>query len=203
MYKQIIKRLLDLIFAIIAFVFFLPLILLITITLLVANKGEPFFVQRRVGVNEKIFKIYKFKTMNNLKTQTGELLPDAQRLTGIGRLLRQTSLDELPQLYNVLIGTMSFVGPRPLLTEYLPLYNKFQKQRHNVKPGITGWAQINGRNMLSWQDKFNYDVWYVKNLSFFLDFKILAQTILKVIQRKDINNHGNSTMEYFKGNDNL
>jgi undecaprenyl phosphate N,N'-diacetylbacillosamine 1-phosphate transferase len=202
-YKQIIKRLLDLIFAIIAFVFFLPLILLITITLLVANKGEPFFVQRRVGVNEKIFKIYKFKTMNNLKTQTGELLPDAQRLTGIGRLLRQTSLDELPQLYNVLIGTMSFVGPRPLLTEYLPLYNKFQKQRHNVKPGITGWAQINGRNMLSWQDKFNYDVWYVKNLSFFLDFKILAQTILKVIQRKDINNHGNSTMEYFKGNDNL
>jgi lipopolysaccharide/colanic/teichoic acid biosynthesis glycosyltransferase len=202
-YKHIIKRLLDLIFAIIALVFFLPLILLITITLLVANKGEPFFVQRRVGVNEKIFKIYKFKTMNNLKTQTGELLPDAQRLTGIGILLRQTSLDELPQLYNVLIGTMSFVGPRPLLTEYLPLYNKFQKQRHNVKPGITGWAQINGRNMLSWQDKFNYDVWYVKNLSFLIDFKILAQTILKVIQRKDINNDGNSTMEYFKGNDNL
>ena len=203
MYKQIIKRFLDLIFAIIALVFFLPLILLITITLLVANKGEPFFVQRRVGVNEKIFKIYKFKTMNNLKTQTGELLPDTQRLTGIGILLRQTSLDELPQLYNVLIGTMSFVGPRPLLTEYLPLYNKFQKQRHNVKPGITGWAQINGRNMLSWQDKFNYDVWYVKNLSFLIDFKILAQTILKVIQRKDINNDGNSTMEYFKGNDNL
>lgn len=203
MYKHIIKRLLDLIFAIIALVFFLPLILLITITLLVANKGEPFFVQRRVGVNEKIFKIYKFKTMNNLKTQAGELLPDAQRLTGIGILLRQTSLDELPQLYNVLIGTMSFVGPRPLLTEYLPLYNKFQKQRHNVKPGITGWAQINGRNMLSWQDKFNYDVWYVKNLSFLIDFKILAQTILKVIQRKDINNDGNSTMEYFKGNDNL
>lgn len=203
MYKHIIKRLLDLIFAIIALVFFLPLILLITITLLAANKGEPFFVQRRVGVNEKIFKIYKFKTMNNLKTQTGELLPDAQRLTGIGILLRQTSLDELPQLYNVLIGTMSFVGPRPLLTEYLPLYNKFQKQRHNVKPGITGWAQINGRNMLSWQDKFNYDVWYVKNLSFLIDFKILAQTILKVIQRKDINNDGNSTMEYFKGNDNL
>jgi lipopolysaccharide/colanic/teichoic acid biosynthesis glycosyltransferase len=202
-YKHIIKRLLDLIFAIIALVFFLPLILLITITLLAANKGEPFFVQRRVGVNEKIFKIYKFKTMNNLKTQTGELLPDAQRLTGIGILLRQTSLDELPQLYNVLIGTMSFVGPRPLLTEYLPLYNKFQKQRHNVKPGITGWAQINGRNMLSWQDKFNYDVWYVKNLSFLIDFKILAQTILKVIQRKDINNDGNSTMEYFKGNDNL
>jgi len=202
-YKHIIKRLLDLIFAIIALVFFLPLILLITITLLVANKGEPFFVQRRVGVNEKIFKIYKFKTMNNLKTQAGELLPDAQRLTGIGILLRQTSLDELPQLYNVLIGTMSFVGPRPLLTEYLPLYNKFQKQRHNVKPGITGWAQINGRNMLSWQDKFNYDVWYVKNLSFLIDFKILAQTILKVIQRKDINNDGNSTMEYFKGNDNL
>lgn len=203
MYKQIIKRLLDLIFAIITLVFFLPLILLITITLLVANKGEPFFVQRRVGENEKIFKIFKFKTMNNFKTQTGELLPDAQRLTGIGRLLRQTSLDELPQLYNVIIGTMSFVGPRPLLIEYLPLYNKFQKQRHKVKPGITGWAQINGRNMLSWQDKFNYDVWYVENLSFFLDFKILAQTILKVIQRKDINQDGNSTMEYFKGNDNL
>jgi len=202
-YKQIIKRLLDLILAIIALVFFLPLILLITITLLVANKGEPFFVQRRVGENEKIFKIFKFKTMNNLKTKTGELLPDAQRLTGIGRLLRQTSLDELPQLYNVLIGTMSFVGPRPLLTEYLPLYSKFQKQRHNVKPGITGWAQINGRNMLSWQDKFNFDVWYVKNLSFLLDFKILAQTILKVIQRKGINKDGNSTMEYFKGNDNL
>lgn len=203
MYKQIIKRLLDLILAIIALVFFLPLILLITITLLVANKGEPFFVQRRVGENEKIFKIFKFKTMNNLKTKTGELLPDAQRLTGIGRLLRQTSLDELPQLYNVLTGTMSFVGPRPLLTEYLPLYSKFQKQRHNVKPGITGWAQINGRNMLSWQDKFNFDVWYVKNLSFLLDFKILAQTILKVIQRKGINKDGNSTMEYFKGNDNL
>lgn len=203
MYKQIIKRILDLILAIIALVFFLPLILLITITLLVANKGEPFFVQRRVGENEKIFKIFKFKTMNNLKTKTGELLPDAQRLTGIGRLLRQTSLDELPQLYNVLIGTMSFVGPRPLLTEYLPLYSKFQKQRHNVKPGITGWAQINGRNMLSWQDKFNFDVWYVKNLSFLLDFKILAQTILKVIQRKGINKDGNSTMEYFKGNDNL
>lgn len=203
MYKQIIKRLLDLILAIIALVFFLPLILLITITLLVANKGEPFFVQRRVGENEKIFKIFKFKTMNNLKTKTGELFPDAQRLTGIGRLLRQTSLDELPQLYNVLIGTMSFVGPRPLLTEYLPLYSKFQKQRHNVKPGITGWAQINGRNMLSWQDKFNFDVWYVKNLSFLLDFKILAQTILKVIQRKGINKDGNSTMEYFKGNDNL
>lgn len=203
MYKQIIKRLLDLILAIIALVFFLPLILLITITLLVANKGEPFFVQRRVGENEKIFKIFKFKTMNNLKTKTGELFPDAQRLTGIGRLLRQTSLDELPQLYNVLTGTMSFVGPRPLLTEYLPLYSKFQKQRHNVKPGITGWAQINGRNMLSWQDKFNFDVWYVKNLSFLLDFKILAQTILKVIQRKGINKDGNSTMEYFKGNDNL
>ncbi len=203
MYKQIVKRLLDLIFAIITIVFFLPLILLITITLLVANKGEPFFVQRRVGENEKIFKIFKFKTMNNFKTQKGELLPDAQRLTMIGRLLRQTSLDELPQLYNVIIGTMSFVGPRPLLTEYLPLYNEFQKQRHKVKPGITGWAQINGRNTLSWQDKFNYDVWYVKNLSFFLDFKILAQTILKVIQRKDINQDGNSTMEYFKGNDNL
>lgn len=203
MYKQIIKRLLDLIFAIITIVFFLPLILLITITLLVANKGEPFFVQRRVGENEKIFKIFKFKTMNNFKTQTGELLPDAQRLTMIGRLLRQTSLDELPQLYNVIIGTMSFVGPRPLLTEYLPLYNEFQKQRHKVKPGITGWAQINGRNTLSWQDKFNYDVWYVKNLSFFLDFKILVQTILKVIQRKDINQDGNLTMEYFKGNDNL
>ena len=176
----------------------------IIVSLLIWNKmGSPIlFRQKRPGYKEKIFGIYKFRTMTNEKDEFGNLLPDDKRLVGIGKFIRSTSLDELPQLFNVLKGEMSFVGPRPLLEEYLPLYNEKQKRRHDVKPGITGWAQVNGRNAISWDQKFDYDVWYVDNQSFWLDIKILWLTFLKVVKRSDISSSTSSTMEKFTGSKN-
>lgn len=171
------------------------------IVLTLANGGSPFFLQKRPGKKGEIFTIVKFRTMTEKKDKLGNLLPDAERITSIGRLVRSTSLDELPQLLNVLKADMSFVGPRPLLPQYLSLYNDFQKQRHNVKPGITGWAQVNGRNAISWQQKFEYDVWYVNNISLVLDFKILFLTIKKVFVKEGISQKGQATTLYFKGND--
>jgi lipopolysaccharide/colanic/teichoic acid biosynthesis glycosyltransferase len=163
------------------------------------NHGQPFFIQKRVGLNNSIFYIVKFRTMNNLCSPEGTLLSDLERLTPIGSFIRKTSLDELPQLFNVLKGDMSLIGPRHLLVEYLPLYNEHQKRRHEVKPGITGWAQVNGRNAISWQEKFDLDVWYVNHCSFSLDMKILWLTILKVLKREGINQAGQATVEKFNG----
>ena len=163
------------------------------------NQGKPFFIQRRPGKNEKIFKLIKFKTMNDRKGKDGELLPDSDRLTRLGKFIRKTSLDEIPQLYNVLKGEMSLIGPRPLRVHYLTLYDDIQKKRHNVKPGITGWAQVNGRNSISWSNKFKLDIYYVKNISFMLDIKIFFLTIRKVILRDGITKPGQVTTEAFKG----
>ncbi len=200
MYKKIIKNFLDFIIALIGLILILPLFVLVIVGLFFANQGKPFFFQFRPGKNEQLFKIIKFKTMNDKKDSDGNLLSDEQRLTKIGNFVRKTSLDELPQLLNVLKGDMSLIGPRPLLPEYLPLYNEIQKRRHKVKPGITGWAQVNGRNAISWQQKFEYDVWYVEHLSLLLDFKILFLTIKKVIIREGINSNTSINMEAFKGN---
>ena len=158
------------------------------------------FLQERPGRNEKIFKVIKFKTMTDERDSAGNLLPDAQRLTKVGRFVRSTSIDELPQLINVLKGDMSFIGPRPLLIKYLPLYSSEQSRRHHVRPGITGWAQVNGRNAISWQQKFKYDVWYVDYLTFFLDVKIFFLTLKKVFIREGINSETSATMEPFNGN---
>ena len=169
--------------------------------LLYAFSGEsPFFFQQRPGFKGKPFKFIKFKTMNDKRNAMGDLLSDAERMTTIGRVIRRTSLDELPQLFNVLLGQMSFVGPRPLLMEYLPLYSEQQNKRHNVMPGITGWAQVNGRNAISWEKKFQLDLWYVENQSFFLDFIILYKTFKKVLIREGISGIGEATVEKFKGN---
>ena len=165
-----------------------------------SNKGNIFFKQKRPGKHEKIFIVLKFKTMNDKKDNKGNLLPDKERLHKLGLLLRKTSLDELPQLFNVLKGDMSFVGPRPLLVEYLPLYTEKQRLRHSIKPGITGWAQINGRNAISWEDKFNHDIWYVKHKSFVLDIKILFLTFFRIVQAKDVNKKNTATTTKFKGN---
>jgi lipopolysaccharide/colanic/teichoic acid biosynthesis glycosyltransferase len=200
MYKFFIKRLADFILSLIAFVIALPIFVLIAVFLFFTNRGEPFFLQSRPGKNAQIFKVIKFKTMNDRRDQAGNLLPDAERLTAIGSFVRRTSLDEIPQLLNVIKGDMSLVGPRPLLVEYLPLYNAEQKRRHDVRPGITGWAQVNGRNAISWQQKFAYDVWYVDNLSFSLDLRIIWMTIMKVFRREGINAEGEATVERFKGN---
>jgi len=167
----------------------------------IANTGKPFFIQARPGKHGRIFHIIKFKTMNDKTDSQGNLLPDAKRLTVVGKLVRKTSLDEIPQLINVLKGDMSLIGPRPLLPEYLPLYNQEQKRRHEVKPGITGWAQVNGRNAISWEDKFKFDVAYVEKQSFTLDLKILFLTVKKVFISEGINTEGQATTTYFKGND--
>ncbi|MBB3123181.1 lipopolysaccharide/colanic/teichoic acid biosynthesis glycosyltransferase [Mesoflavibacter sabulilitoris] len=200
MYKSFFKRILDFIASFIAIIVFSPIFLLVALLLLINNKGSVFFFQKRPGKNEQIFKVVKFKTMTDKKDKNGNLLPDADRLTKLGKFVRKTSLDELPQLINVLKGDMSLIGPRPLLPEYLPLYNNTQKRRHLVKPGITGWAQVNGRNAISWSKKFEYDVWYVDNISFKLDIKIILKTILKVLISKDINTSGQATTLPFKGN---
>jgi len=200
LYKLILKRILDLTSAIIGFLLLSPIFIFVLIYLYFYNNGSPFFFQKRPGKNEKIFSIIKFKTMNDKKDVHGNLLPDNERLSKTGKIIRKTSLDELPQLINVIKGDMSLIGPRPLLPEYLPLYNKDQKRRHNVKPGITGWAQVNGRNAISWAKKFEYDVWYVDNVSFILDIKILIKTVLKVVKSEDINAQGQATTLPFKGN---
>ena len=203
MYKNYIKRILDLILSLIGFIIISPIFVIVTVILVFANNGKPFFLQQRPTQNERIFKVIKFKTMNDKRDKNGNLLPDAQRLTKIGNFVRSTSLDEIPQLLNVIKGDMSLIGPRPLLVEYLPLYNETQKRRHEVRTGITGWAQVNGRNAISWQQKFEYDVWYVDNLSFWLDMKILFLTIKKVFVREGISSKTNATMEKFIGNNKL
>lgn len=200
MQYRVFKRFIDFIVSLIGLIILSPVLLLLTILLTFQTKGSPFFFQKRPGRNEKIFNLVKFKTMNESKDSQGKLLPDAERLTSIGRFLRKTSLDELPQLVNVLKGDMSLIGPRPLLIQYLPLYNEKQKRRHLVRPGITGWAQVNGRNAISWQQKFEYDVWYVDYLSFRLDLKILFLTFRKVFIHEGINQEGQATAEAFKGN---
>lgn len=199
MYKLIFKPLLDFILALIGFLLLSPLFVIITFCLFIANQGKPFFIQKRPGKNGKIFSIVKFKTMNDKKDNSGQLLSDAERLTAVGSFVRKTSLDEIPQLLNVIKGDMSLIGPRPLLTHYLHLYNDFQNRRHEVKPGITGWAQVNGRNAISWDKKFEYDVWYVDNISFGLDCKILLKTIQKVVQSEGINAANAATIEPFNG----
>lgn len=186
--------------ALVAFIIALPILGFVTILLVIANNGKPFFFQIRPGLNENLFKIIKFKTMTDEKDENGNLLPDNKRLTGIGKFVRKTSLDEIPQLINVLKGDMSLIGPRPLLVEYLPLYNEEQKKRHDVRPGITGWAQVNGRNAISWKQKFALDVQYVAQCSFWLDVKILFLTIKKVLVKEGISSSTSVTMEKFEGN---
>ena len=199
MYKNFFKPLFDRILALILIIILSPIMIVVAILIYLWDGRPIIFTQKRPGFREKIFKIYKFRTMTNERDKDGNLLPDAERLKGIGKIIRSLSLDELPQLFNVLKGDMSFIGPRPLLIEYLPLYNERQKKRHNVKPGITGWAQVNGRNAISWEQKFEYDVWYVENLSFLIDMKILWMTVLKVLKRSGISQDGHATMEKFKG----
>ena len=202
MYRNLIKPFFDFVCSLIALVLLCPILIFFTIFLFWANGGKPFFFQSRPGKNGKIFNIVKFKTMSDKKDNDGKLLPDAQRLTAIGSFVRKTSIDELPQLVNVLKGDMSLVGPRPLLSSYLHLYDDFQNRRHEIKPGITGWAQVNGRNAISWDKKFEYDVWYVDHMSFLLDCKILIKTVLKVFKRDGINAANAATTEPFNGHSN-
>ena len=196
------KSLFDKILALFLIIIFSPIYIIVSLLILLKMGSPILFRQQRPGKDEKIFGIYKFRTMTNDTDADGNLLPDEQRLVGIGKFIRSTSLDELPQLFNVLKGEMSFVGPRPLLIEYLDLYNNKQKRRHDVKPGITGWAQVNGRNAISWEQKFDYDVWYVDNQSFWLDMKILWMTFLQVVKRSDISSSSSATMEKFTGSKN-
>lgn len=205
-YKNIFKPFIDFIISLLALVLLSPILLFISILLALVNRGNPFFVQARPGKDGEVFNIIKFKTMTDEKKSSGELLPDSERLTWVGKIIRKTSMDEIPQLLNVFKGEMSIVGPRPLLVEYLPLYNKRQNKRHQVKPGITGWAQVNGRNSVSWDDKFSLDVYYVENLNFLLDVRIILKTIKKVIISEGISAAGHATMptfiEYLKHKEN-
>ena len=200
MYKFYVKFLIDFTAALIGLLLLSPIFIVVTLGLFFANQGKPYFFQIRPGKNGRLFKIIKFKTMNDKKDREGNWLSDDYRLTKIGAFVRKTSLDEIPQLLNVLKGDMSLIGPRPLLPEYLPLYNESQSRRHEVKPGITGWAQVNGRNAISWKQKFEYDVWYVKNISFVLDCKIVFLTIKKVFKREGITAENSVSAEAFKGN---
>ena len=200
MLYPIFKRIVDFIVSLVVFLVASPFTLIVCIALFIANKGNVFFFQLRPGLNGKIFKIVKFKTMTDKKDSNGDLLPDSERITWIGMWVRRLSIDEIPQLLNVIKGDMSIVGPRPLLVEYLALYSKEQSKRHNVRPGITGWAQINGRNSISWDQKFKLDVWYVKNQNFFLDLKILFKTALKVFKTEGISSETSVSMEKFTGN---
>lgn len=197
MYKSFFKRLFDFSVAALGFLFLSPIFLIVTVGLFIVNQGKPFFFQRRPGKDEKLFYIIKFKTMNDKKDEHGALLPDAKRLTAIGNIVRKTSLDELPQLLNVIMGDMSLIGPRPLLPAYLPFYSVLQKRRHDVKPGISGWAQVNGRNAISWEQKFEYDVWYVDHISLLLDIKIIFLTLKKIVKTDGITAEGHATMPRF------
>ncbi|RBP42232.1 sugar transferase [Garciella nitratireducens] len=197
--QLIIKRIMDIVLSFIGLIVLSPTFIIISIMIYIKLGRPIFFIQERPGKYGEIFKMIKFRTMLNIKDKYGELLPNEKRLTKFGRALRSTSLDELPELINVLKGDMSLVGPRPLLIEYLPLYNKHQARRHEVRPGITGLAQVNGRNAISWEEKFNYDVWYVDNFSIFLDIQILVKTIIKVFRRENINQSENVTMTKFQG----
>ena len=200
MYSTIIKPFFDKIISLLILLLTSPLFLIIVILLFITHRGKVWFTQQRPGKDERIFTVIKFKTMADAYDTQGQLLPDEQRLTPIGRIIRNTSLDELPQLLNVFLGDMSFVGPRPLLVEYLPLYNAEQRRRHQVKPGITGWAQVNGRNTVSWPQKFAYDIWYVDHISLWLDIKILLLTVMKVFKAEGISSETSVTMEKFHGN---
>ncbi len=198
-YNNFIKRPLDLLVALIALIVFLPVMVILIILLWLTGHKRFFFVQKRVGLNNKIFHLIKFRSMTEAKDAAGNLLPDDKRLTRFGVALRKTSLDELPQLFNVILGDMSIIGPRPLLVNYLPLYSEIQRKRHLVRPGITGWAQVNGRNAISWEQKFNLDVWYVANQSFLLDLKIFFLTIRNVVKASGVSQEGQATMEAFTG----
>lgn len=200
MYKRLIKHIADFVLSLVVILIASPIVLIVSLTLLFANGGSPFFFQLRPGKSGKIFRIIKFKTMNDRRDKEGNLLPDHIRLTHTGRIVRKLSIDEIPQLLNVLKGDMSLIGPRPLLPEYLPLYSDEQARRHTVRPGITGWAQVNGRNALSWKSKFELDVWYVDHLSFGLDMKIIFRTIVNVLKREGISGEGVETMTKFTGN---
>ena len=201
MYKHFFKRFFDFWIALIALICISPILLMVTVWLHFANKGAGvFFRQERPGKNAKIFKVIKFKTMTDERDVNGVLLPDEKRLTRVGRFVRSTSIDELPQLFNVLKGDMALIGPRPLLVQYLPLYNKEQARRHEVRPGISGWAQCHGRNAISWTEKFELDVWYVDHVSLWTDLKVIWITIQKVLKRADISEEGQATMEAFTGN---
>ena len=199
MYRNFLKRVIDILGALFLLILTSPIIIATAIFIYFKVSRDIIFTQARPGLKEKIFKIYKFKTMSDERDANGELLPDEQRLGKFGKLIRSLSLDELPQLFNVLKGDMSFIGPRPLLVEYLPIYNETQKHRHDVRPGITGLAQVNGRNAISWEKKFEYDVYYAKNLSFMLDVKIALQTIEKVLKRSGVSKEGQATTEKFNG----
>lgn len=202
MYTLFLKRSFDFFAALIGFIVLFPVFIVVVIILLFTNNGKPFFFQTRPGKGEKLFKIIKLKTMNDKKDANGELLPYEDRITKIGAFVRKYSLDEIPQLINVIKGDMSIIGPRPLLEQYLPLYKDWQRRRHDVRPGITGWAQVNGRNTISWKQKFEYDTWYVDNLSFTLDMKILIKTIKKVVLKEGVNSGDNLNMPVFTGGDN-
>jgi len=199
-YKFFLKRVIDFLIALIGLILLSPVFIVVMVLLYFANQGKPFFLQARPGLNEKIFNIIKFKTMNDKKDGQGNYLPDSERLTRIGSFIRQTSLDELPQLINVLKGDMALIGPRPLLPQYLSLYNESQKRRHNIRPGITGWAQVNGRNAISWTMKFELDIWYIDNVSFATDCKVMFLTLKKVIKKEGINQADQATVEAFTGN---
>lgn len=198
MYKKYFKRIIDLVTATLGILLLSPLFVFITIVLSRINQGKPFFFHRRPGKNGRLFTMVKFRTMNEKRDDSGRLLPDMQRLTKTGAFLRKYSLDEIPNLWNVLLGEMSLIGPRPLLIEYLPLYNTEQRKRHDVRPGVTGWAQINGRNAITWDQKFKLDIWYVNNLSFCLDMKIFFLTLKKIFQTDNVNASDELTMEQFK-----
>jgi undecaprenyl phosphate N,N'-diacetylbacillosamine 1-phosphate transferase len=200
LYVNFVKPIAGFVIALTVFLVLSPVFIVVVLLLAIANSGKPFFVQRRPGKGGKIFRVIKFKTMNDRKDKSGHLLPDAERLTAIGKFIRKTSLDEIPQLINVIKGDMSIVGPRPLLEEYLLLYDETQRRRHDLRPGITGWAQVNGRNTISWKQKFEYDVWYVNNVSFALDFKIILMTIKNVLRSEGISSETSATMEKFIGN---
>lgn len=199
LYRNFFKRVIDFILALAGFIILLPLFIVATILLLLANNGKPFFFQRRPGKHGNIFLLVKFKTMNDAKDASGNLLPDERRLTPVGKFIRKTSLDEIPQLLNVIKGDMSLIGPRPLLVEYLPLYTPEQNRRHEVRPGITGWAQVNGRNAISWEKKFELDVYYVDHMSLLMDLKIIILTIKKIFKSEGISQQGHATMPAFKG----